>query len=269
MQKFDIGIIGNGFVGNALYNGMNDVANISVYDKDNAKSINPIEEVLASEIIFLCVPTPRDKNTGAIDMAYIHDCFNVIGSSKNILHKNVKVVIKSTVIPGTCKDLSQKYNLPVLSNPEFLTERYAQRDFNNPRCIVIGGDQLHVETLKAFYELKFPDQNFKYVLTDSTTSELIKYATNCFFSVKISFMNEMKQISDASGANWADLVKGFVADGRVFPQHLDVPGHDGLLGFGGKCLPKDTSAMSSYCVSKNIKPIMLNAALRKNKEIRQ
>ena len=66
---------------------------------------------------------------------------------------------------------------------------------------------------------------------------------NCFFAVKVSFMNEMKQVADACDADWDDVVNGFVSDGRVGNSHLDVPGHDGQFGFGGKCFPKDINAM--------------------------
>lgn len=267
MQNFKIGIIGNGFVGNALYVGMQSTSDIKVYDIDPAKAIHSLEEVLSSEFIFLCVPTPQ-VYSGAIDLSYIEKCFKNIVANSKILHKNVKIVIKSTVVPGTCDSLSKKYNLPVLSNPEFLTERFALEDFNNPRCIVIGGETPHVLELQKFYEAKFPSKMYHYIVTDTNTSELIKYITNCFFSVKISFMNEMKQISDAAGANWSEVIKGFIADGRVFPQHLDVPGHDSKLGFGGKCLPKDTNALTNFALSKQINPIMLKAAIKKNKEVR-
>jgi UDPglucose 6-dehydrogenase len=268
MQKFKIGIIGNGFVGNALYEGMKSVSEVVVYDKDHLKTIHSLQQVLTSEFIFLCVPTPSNKH-GDIDLSYIYEAFQAIEDNRAQLHKGVKIVIKSTVTPGTCNELSVKYQLPVISNPEFLTERFAVQDFNDPRCIVIGGNAEHANQLRLLYELKFPSKKYPYVITDSTTSELIKYVTNCFFSVKISFMNEIKQICDASGANWSDLISGFVADGRVHPQHLDVPGHDGLLGFGGKCLPKDINALTNFAKLKGLNPIMLNAALVKNKQLRQ
>jgi UDPglucose 6-dehydrogenase len=267
MQKFNVGIIGNGFVGNALYTGLREFADIKIYDSNNSKCLNSLAEVFNNEFIFICVPTPSKQN-GEIDLSNIVWCFEEAFSGKYVLRKNTIFVIKSTVSPGTCKKLSKKHNTFVVSNPEFLTERFALQDFNNPRSIIIGGEVNATERVKELYKLKFLDDS-KYFLTDSTTSELIKYTTNCFFSVKISFMNEIKQIADSVEANWKDVVKGFVSDGRVFPQHLDVPGHDGELGFGGKCLPKDLSALICLARSHNIIPSVMTAAQSKNRELRK
>jgi len=266
-----IGIIGNGFVGNALYKGIKTFHNdVYVYDIDSSRSINSIEEVSLCNFIFICVPSPKGTD-GKVDMSYTYQAIESILTNKN---KTPIIVIKSTVEPGTCKKLQDKYSIPVLSNPEFLTERYAFKDFMDPRCIIIGGDKEERNLLKNFYEIGFPSNNdhgkeYNYYLTDSTTSELIKYTTNCFFSVKISFMNEMKQICDKAGGNWNDLVEGFVKEGRVFPEHLDVPGHDGKLGFGGKCLPKDLSAMVEYAQQYGIQSIIMKSAQDKNKELRK
>ena len=267
MQSYNIGIIGNGFVGNALYEGFKNYANVKVYDSNPLKSLNSLEDVLNNEFVFLCVPTPPAEH-GKIDLSYIEWCFEQAFSGKYTLPKNIKFIIKSTVIPGTCKRFSVKYKTNVLSNPEFLTERFALEDFNNPRSIIIGGETKSAIEVKNLYKLKF-FQEEKYFLTDSTTSELIKYTTNCFFGVKLSFMNELKQIADSVEANWEDLLKGFVSDGRVFPQHLDVPGHDGKLGFGGKCLPKDLSALINVARSYNIVPSVMVAAQTKNNELRK
>tara|TARA_R110000796_G_scaffold232101_1_gene350283 strand:- start:2555 stop:3382 length:828 start_codon:yes stop_codon:yes gene_type:complete len=270
-MEHKIGIIGNGFVGNALYKGIKTFHNdVWVYDIDASRSINSIEEVSLCNFIFICVPSPKGTD-GKVDMSYTYQAI------ESLLEYNITkpiIIIKSTVEPGTCKKIQDKYSIPVLSNPEFLTERRALEDFMDPRCIIIGGDKEERNLLKNFYEIGFPCNNmhgkeYKYYLTDSITSELIKYTTNCFFSVKISFMNEMKQICDQAGGNWSDLVEGFVKEGRVFPEHLDVPGHDDKLGFGGRCLPKDLSAMITYANQNNIEPKMMQAANNKNKELRE
>tara|TARA_E500000318_G_C3553550_1_gene210055 strand:+ start:853 stop:1677 length:825 start_codon:yes stop_codon:yes gene_type:complete len=267
-----IGIMGNGFVGNALYKGITTFnKNVFVYDVDIKRSINTLQDIAKCNIIFLCVPTPKHTVTGEVDMSYTYQAIESLIDCG--INDNVILVIKSTVKPGTCKNLQEKYNIPVLSNPEFLTERYALEDFMDPRCIIIGGDVKPRNTLKRFYENGFPSTNehgkiHKYFLTDSITSELIKYTTNCFFSVKIAFMNEMKQICDQAEGNWEELVEGFIKEGRVFPEHLDVPGHDGKLGFGGRCFPKDLSAMVEYSKQNNIDPKIMQAATDKNKELR-
>jgi len=266
-----IGILGNGFVGNALYEGMRHTNECHVYDVNEERSFSSLEEVAQCSFIFACVPTPQGKD-GKVVMDYVHDALN------SLLEYDVSnsiLIIKSTVEPGTCKYLQEKYDMPVVSNPEFLTERTAHHDFKFPRCIIIGGDEEPRNALKRLYEDSiFPSESkmgpmFIYYLTDSTTSELIKYTTNCFFSVKIAFMNEMKQVCDVAGGNWEELVEGFVCEGRVFPQHLDVPGHDGKPGFGGKCFPKDLSAIIEYAKAHDIDPKVMAGAQNKNNELRK
>ena len=82
-------------------------------------------------------------------------------------------------------------------------------------------------------------------------------------------MNEMKQVSDAAGADWDDVMHGFISDGRVGNSHLDVPGHDGDHGFGGKCFPKDINAMITRCEEIGVQPTVLKAAWDKNMEVRE
>lgn len=265
-----IGIIGNGFVGGALYEGMRHTNECYVYDVNEEKCISSIEDVAACGFIFICTPTPM-SNDGAVEMKYVNSAI------ESLLEYSIEgsiLIVKSTVQPGTCRTLQGKYDIPVISNPEFLTERVAHQDFKYPRCIIIGGDTEYCNELKELYEQSIFSSNnktnkpFKYYLTDSVTSELIKYTTNCFFSVKISFMNEMKQICSAAGGCWDELVEGFVSEGRVWPEHLNVPGHDGKLGFGGRCFPKDLSAMIKFAKQNDIKPTVLESAYIKNNELR-
>jgi UDPglucose 6-dehydrogenase len=116
------------------------------------------------------------------------------------------------------------------------------------------------------YRIRFP--YVKIVKTDFGTAQLIKYMANCFFATKISFMNEMKQICDAIDGNWNEAMDGFISDGRIGNSHIDVPGHDGNLGFGGKCFPKDINAMISKSLELGINPTVMIAAWEKNLEVR-
>jgi len=92
---------------------------------------------------------------------------------------------------------------------------------------------------------------------------------NCFFSTKISFMNEMLQAATAMGVNWNSAMEGFVSDGRIGNSHLEVPGHDGSLGFGGKCFPKDLNAFICALKEADVNPIVMQAVWEKNMEVRQ
>ena len=97
---------------------------------------------------------------------------------------------------------------------------------------------------------------------------MIKYFCNVFFSVKVSFANEMKLICDTIGADWTKALEGFVADGRIGDSHLNVPGPDGKLGFGGSCFPKDINAFMSFAKSVGIKTNTINGAWKTNLSVR-
>ena len=92
---------------------------------------------------------------------------------------------------------------------------------------------------------------------------------NCFFATKVSFMNEMRQFSDVFGCEWDLALEGFITDGRIGNSHIDVPGHDGDYGFGGKCFPKDLNAMMYKCKQVGIDPKVMTAVWEKNIEIRK
>ena len=92
---------------------------------------------------------------------------------------------------------------------------------------------------------------------------------NCFFATKVSFMNEMRQAANKLGCDWDDTMEGFITDGRIGNSHLDVPGHDGHCGFGGKCFPKDLNAFISLFESIGIDPLVMKAAWEKNLEVRK
>ena len=97
---------------------------------------------------------------------------------------------------------------------------------------------------------------------------MIKYMSNCFFATKISFMNEMYQIAEKSDVDWEQAISGFVTDGRIGHSHLNVPGPDGKLGFGGVCFPKDIQAMIHYAESVCVDPNVLKGAWKTNLKVR-
>lgn len=264
----NLGVIGNGFVGSALIGGFSlSVDNIFVFDKDERLCNCSLYDLTnQSSIIFLCLPTPMNKN-GACDIGIIEIVLNDIRQSKLNLKDKI-FVIKSTVPPGTTTTLQTKYpEINFVFNPEFLTERTARLDFINTSRIVLGGNPEHTEIVEQLYRLKFPFT--KIIKTDFETAEMIKYMANCFFSTKISFMNEMKQIASATGVDWEMAKEGFMADGRIGNSHINVPGHDGSHGFGGKCFPKDINALIQKAKEVGVRPLVLQATWEKNIEVRE
>tara|TARA_Y100001963_G_C6743684_1_gene430395 strand:- start:222 stop:1073 length:852 start_codon:yes stop_codon:yes gene_type:complete len=263
----NIGIIGNGFVGSAMAAGFGLHANVKIYDKDPRRGCNTLDEVVNnSEFIFVCVPTPmRDLHGGDIDLAIMNSVFKEI-DKVNRRDDNI-FVIKSTVIPGTTQEYARKYpNLKIVFNPEFLTERNANLDFINASRIILGGAAADTEKVKELYIDRFPYTRI--IETDSGSAEFTKYMCNCFFATKISYMNEMRQAVSKLNFSWEDIMEGFISDGRIGNSHLDVPGHDGSLGYGGKCFPKDINAFIGFFNKIEIEPKILNASWSKNLEVR-
>jgi UDPglucose 6-dehydrogenase len=203
--------------------------------------------------------------TGRIDLSIIHNVFDRV-SQINGKRDNI-FIVKSTVIPGTVESLIDKYpKLNIVFSPEFLTERNAKLDFINSSRIVLGGENNLTTRVENMFRDRFPHTPI--LKTDVTTSQFIKYMNNCFFATKVSFMNEMHQAASRMEVNWNDALKGFLLDGRIGNSHVDVPGHDGQLGFGGKCFPKDINAFINLFHDYGVDAKVMKAAWEKNLEIR-
>ena len=262
-----IGIIGNGFVGSAILHGfILHVDNIMIYDKDPKRSTHSMKDlVYNSSVIFVCVPTPMFES-GECDLTIVKSVVEELSEYDNIGKK--VVVIKSTVVPGTVESLAKDYpKMNFVFNPEFLTERRARLDFINTSRIVLGSNKaLASDMVEKLYRIRFP--HTKIIKTDFGTAQLIKYMANCFFATKVSFMNEMYQICEAIEGDWDSAVEGFITDGRIGNSHIDVPGHDGDMGFGGKCFPKDLNAMIKRAESLGLNPSVMRGAWEKNQEVR-
>lgn len=266
----NIGIIGRGFVGSAVANGFSSStgydANIRIYDKDPSRSLNSLEDTVnKSDFIFLSLPTPSNKD-GSISLKILEDSLNEI----NAVNSNTEniVLLRSTVVPGTSEAFQKKFtNIRIVFNPEFLTERSAYFDFINQSRVILGGLLEHVEKVANLYSDRF-GSHLPIIKTNFQTAELIKYMNNCFFATKVSFLNEMKQISDLVDADWDNAVEGFILDGRIGHSHINVPGHDGKFGFGGSCFPKDMRALITFSNQLNLDLKTLKGAWETNLFVR-
>ena len=273
-MKFTIGIIGRGFVGSAVAHGFSPAvgydANILIYDIDPKKSVNSLQEVVTkSEIVFISVPTPSDER-GCINLEILDACLEEVDKTCS-LNKSYDSIflIRSTVVPGTTNAFQEKYkNLKLVFNPEFLTERSALFDFISQTRIILGGLEKNISLVKRLYQDRF-GENLSILTTDFQTAELIKYVCNNYFAVKVSFLNEMRLISDAVGANWETVIEGFLRDGRIGNSHTQVPGPDGKFGFGGSCFPKDIQAMINFGNLNNIDLSTLKGAWKTNLKVRK
>lgn len=243
MNKYKVGVIGNGFVGEAQAFAFSPSSDLRVYDIDPAKCSHTKEEVDECDYIFVCVPTPMYKD-GTQDITYIEKVF------ENAIAGPI-YIIKSTVLPGTTKSLQAKYNkLKIVFSPEFLTERTAKLDMLTQARIVLGGSKNEVNKVAILFEERFKNKHI--IKTDSTTAEYIKYMNNTFFATKVSILNEFRLLAKKLDINWEDALYGFASDGRVGDSHLHVPGPDGKLGYGGTCFPKDVNALLSLAKKEGV-----------------
>jgi len=218
------------------------------------------------------VPTPSNED-GSIHLGIIDEVLKEI-SEVNKNKSNV-ILIRSTVVPGTTRGLQRKYpDLSLVFNPEFLTERSAKFDFINQSRFIVGGEgentysmPWYVKEVGNLFKWRF-GKTIPIVYCNYETAEIIKYMNNCFFALKISFLNEMQLLAEKCNVDWPTAIEGFVRDGRIGHSHMQVPGPDGKRGFGGSCFPKDIRAIIQFAKENNIPMNTLIGAWETNLAIR-
>jgi UDPglucose 6-dehydrogenase len=198
--------------------------------------------VINSDIIFICVGTPTKKNSNSAELKYV---FNVARELKKII-KSYKIIITKSTVPVTTGDkiesilgnLKKRKLVDVVSNPEFLREGDAIRDFIYPDRVVIGTDSSKAnKVLKSLY-LPIIKKNSRYFKTTRRGAELIKYASNAFLATKISFINEIANLCEKTGIDVKDISFGMGSDQRIGDRFLRAG-----PAYGGSCFPKDTRAL--------------------------
>ncbi len=261
----NIGIIGQGFVGTAIKEGMQHALIVNTYDKfkSEASTCNSVKELCKkAKIIFVCLPTPM-RTDGSCDLSIVESTIEEIDK-----HSNFHIaVIKSTIPPGTTERLNKTFkNVSVVFSPEFLTEANFLDDFKNQNRIIIGGPRPATTIVKNMFRKVF--QEVTIVKTGSNTAETVKYFTNCFLATKVSFANEMKQMCDEVNVDYDKVVEYGLYDKRIGRTHLSTPGPDGKSGFGGSCFPKDLNALIHVAKNNGVAPTVLQAVWEKNLEVR-
>ena len=264
-----IGIIGQGFVGTAVREGLKQFHEIDTFDLDETKrDVDYIEDIIdRNSIIFVCLPTPMKKD-GSCDISIVE---NTVMELDNLALtrqcSNRIVVIKSTIPPGTTEKLNKECeHIQVVFNPEFLTEANFIDDFKNQDRIIIGGPRPATTKVRQLFSKAFP--KITIIKTHSTIAEMVKYMTNTFLSTKVSFANEMYQISEKLGIDYDKVVEYATYDERLGKSHWSVPGPDGKLGFGGSCFPKDINAILDVCRQLGVPAKTLYGAWETNLKVR-
>ena len=283
-----IGIVGAGYVGLTSAVCFSDLNHeVVVFDVDSSKisqlqnGISPIleeglEELLKKslkikkiffeldisklgdcEYVFVCVPTPQDTD-GAADLSFV---LKAVGMLSSILKPNAILVTKSTVPVNSWKSIEKMLNrtdVDVVSNPEFLREGSAIQDFFNPDRIVVG-----CKNAKSAIKVAqlYNNKNVSLIVTDNTSAELIKYASNSFLALKLSFVNELAALCENVNANIVDVLNGFGKDKRIGNKFIE-PGP----GWGGSCFPKDVKALNIISEQNSSTMSLLAATIESNQK---
>jgi len=229
---------------------------------------NQDEAILHSDLSFVCVGTPSQPN-GNLDLTYIRRVCELIGKSLKIKPTRHTIVIRSTILPGTMRQIvipsleehsgkKAGIDFGICNNPEFLREGSAVKDFNSPPKTVIGEfDRASGDILAGLYEkLEAP-----LVRTDLETAEMVKYVDNCWHALKVGFANEIGNLCKSVSVDSHEVMKIFCQDKKlnISPAYL-TPG----FAFGGSCLPKDLRALAYKARTNDLQLPILNAVLPSN-----
>ncbi len=216
-----------------------------------------------SEIIFICVGTPTRKNSDNVDLTFVYKAL------KDILKysKGKKIIVtKSTVPVGTGDELekilkrNKKKNIDIISNPEFLREGEAIRDFRFPDRIIIGSNNLKIfPRLKKLYN-PLISKGAKFFTTNRRAAELIKYASNAFLATKITFINELSNLCEKSGINIEDVALGMGSDSRIGSRFLRAG-----PAYGGSCFPKDTKGLVATAQKFKVNLSIVKSVIKSNR----
>lgn len=252
MKLTDAVIIGYGVVGKATAKALG----ISYYFDLKGNNVS-LEDASKKEYIFICLPTPTINGK-----CFTADIEKVVKKISQHRGKGNVIVIRSTVTPGTTRKLSQKYQIPIIHHPEFLTENTAYEDTKNPDLLIFGCDDKKVRDKFAKIYQSFSCPKFK---MDSISSEILKYTVNTFYATKVIFANQLYDLCQKYGVNY-DLIRDAMYQRKwIGKNHLDV-WHKGYRGAGGNCLPKDLEVFATFSKLPLLETVLkINNSLLKKK----
>lgn len=253
----NIGIIGLGVVGSAIKSSFEGAHRVYVHD--TAKNTNLSEITNNCDLAYICVPTPTLNDTRTCDISAIRSVLSQ-------LPDGFTAVIKSTVIPGTTKILEGEFShLKIAFCPEFLRASHAVEDFRNQEIIVVGTDNDDLaETIYNNHKDAGIETQGRFFKTTTTQAEIIKYAMNSFFAMKVIFGNQFQELSSYFGEEWGPIKKILThpRERGIIDTHLDDLGN---FGYDGHCLPKDVAAISNMMENLGIATHLIKSLYEDNK----
>ena len=227
-------------------------------------STNLSESVKKSDIIFICVGTPTKKNSNSADLSQVYSAGNEISKSIN----KFKIIINKSTVPVTTgdelekiinKSVNKKY-FSVVSNPEFLREGEAIRDFIYPDRVVVGSNNKKATRILRNLYSPLVSKGAKFVSTNRRAAELIKYASNAFLATKITFINEIANLCEKIDVNIEEISIGMGLDKRIGSRFLRAG-----PAYGGSCFPKDTKAIVSTADKFKTNLSVIKSVIKSNK----
>ena len=263
-----VGQVGYGFIGNAVVELFRPHCGVVVYDKagyegrtqpsENVGFAQTIEGVVAiAEVIFVAVPTPM-KPSGECHTGIVESVLQEIQNAAIKVRRSLDdfvVIIKSTVPPGFTRKMQDRYALRLLFSPEFLTEVSAVRDFKTTNRVLLGGELEDARVVFKYFEgvwpdrmpetfVDHPDGPVGIVHCSPEEAEMTKLATNVHLAARVMVSNELYLICQRLGVDYDSVKLLTQLDRRIGTSHMNVPGPDGHLGYGGHCFVKDTQSLS-------------------------
>ena len=243
--------------------GLDELIKKNYSDKRLIFTSNVKKAINLSDIIFICVGTPTKKGSIKVDLSYVYKC------TKEILKysKRRKIIVtKSTVPIGTGDEIEKilrkkKKLFTVISNPEFLREGEAIRDFRYPDRIVIGSNERKQFNIMKKLYAPLINKGSKFFTTSRRGAELIKYASNAFLATKITFINELANLCEKSGVNIEDISLGMGSDNRIGGRFLRAG-----PAYGGSCFPKDTKGLVSAAEQYKINLSLVKTVIKSNQD---
>jgi UDPglucose 6-dehydrogenase len=273
-QKPSIGVIGGGFVGGTFADGYKHYTDVKLYDVNPRRASHSYEEVVEQDVLVVALPTPM-KSDGSVDVSILDGAFEKLNQTcPGGLGGQKPTILRSTVPPKHLSRISStSKNLEFYYVPEFLTERSAALDFQQSNRIIVGtkhglSEPIRIQDrlLANLFDLRFPEVPIKWVTY--TEASLVKYLTNVFFCSKIAMLNEFAQVCEGHGLDFNAVFAKVMLDQRIGRSHFQVPGHDGKLGFGGHCFPKDLNGYMEIAKDVGVLTTVSEAVWKKNLEVR-
>lgn len=245
-----IGIIGCGIVGGSLRRWLekNTDCDIKVYDP----RLERLDDLSGCDICFVSVPVPTKS---------FKQDLSILEESVERCPKRAMIFVRSSVLPGVCDYLSDKYSRIVCAMPEFLTERQADEDMNRLPLICgypDGLEKVATKILTLLHEC-LPGKRVRFMANKE--AELAKFAHNCFGAMKVTYFNGIYSLCERLGISYAKVLEGASLTGFIEPTHTMVPGPDGKKGFGGKCFPPNITAFMGYLGSQPLAALMRDVFL--------